>query len=124
MQVEILDNPSGESSGGRGRTCAITQVSLPLSIVPDDGPDDHDRAVVVVRNRDIKKTIDWLQRRLLEDYHTYAPFFFHANKLWVRFSGMIYVEAGDYEKGIRGIVELVKAVRSGQVEGLGAEAKL
>ena len=73
----------------------------------------------MVRHADIKKAIDWLQRRLLEGYNTYAPSFFHANKLWVRFSGMIYLEVGDYEREIRGIVEFVRRVRREDGGGVG-----
>lgn len=32
---------------------------------------------------------------------------------------MIYCEVGDYERGIRGIVELVVRVRRGELEGVG-----
>ena len=97
--TELLDNEAGTLT-----KCALVQVKLPLRFGNGEGEVPSGDAMIVK---------GWLTKCLVEDYDTFAPIFFHGDALWVRFSGQIYVELDDYERGAKAIKELCEKVRGG-----------
>ena len=41
---------------------------------------------------------------LVQEDDTYSPVYFHGKKFWTRFSGQIYLEMRDFEKGAQLLV--------------------
>ena len=97
--TEVLDNEAGTLT-----KCAMVQVRLPLKVGNGEGEIPICNAMVVKA---------WLMQRLIEDHDTYAHIYFHADAFWARFSGQIYLELDDYERGAKSLVELCDKVRNG-----------
>ncbi|KAA8649459.1 hypothetical protein EYZ11_008091 [Aspergillus tanneri] len=51
---------------------------------------------------------DWMQKTLIEDYHTFLPVFPFQDEWWVRLSGQIYLEMSDFEWAGHTLVELCR----------------
>ena len=97
LKTEVLDNEAGTLT-----RCAMMQVRLPLK-VGDGG----------ILPKDSTKVKLWIMRGLAEEHDTYIPVFFHANAFWARFSGQIYLEPEDYERGAKVLAELCQKVGDG-----------
>ncbi|KAG8526535.1 uncharacterized protein KY384_008735 [Bacidia gigantensis] len=120
-------------SGGREGSGGMVNVELPIDVVVDssgEGGEGHDGASTVA-NGDIKGdreraaraeitvqeagvVANWMAEKLIAEYDTYAALYFHAGKLWVRFSGQIYLEVEDMERGVKALSELCERVKSGE----------
>ena len=98
--TEVLDNDQRSLT-----KCAMTNVRLPLKIGSGKGE---------IRPMDVSNVINWLAYHLVEDYDTYASIFMHAEALYVRFSGQIYLEIEDYRRGAEALVELCQRVEKGE----------
>ena len=97
LGTEVLDNEDRTLTN-----CAMMQVRLPLKV--SDGEDLRKHPTTVKL---------WLMRRLAEDYDMFIPVFFHANVFWARFSGQIYLEVDDYERGAKALAEVCQKAADG-----------
>lgn len=100
METEGLDR-EGES--------AMIQVRLPISVAGSAGVDKGD-----VSAEEAVDIPNFIGERLVKEYDTFAVTFLHAGKLWVRWSGQIYLEMADFEKGVQALADLCKRVREGE----------
>ena len=100
METEGLDR-DGES--------AMIQVRLPISVADSGGDGDGD-----VSAEEAMDVPNHIHEMLVKEYDTFAVTFLHAGKLWVRWSGQIYLELADFEKGIQAMADLCKRVREGR----------
>lgn len=101
--TEIMET-GGLDEGGES---AMVQVRLPVRVAGANGKGD-------VSAENAAKVSLWLGEKLVTEYDTFAATFLHAGKLWVRWSGQIYLEMADFEKGIEALGELCKRIREGR----------
>ena len=102
---------------------AMIQVRLPV-LVGSDGAGGNDGVGAMdvtegptewhITEEEAVKAAKWISDKLVTDCNTFAAIFVHGNKLWVRFSGQIYLEMADMEKGIADIGKLCGRVREGK----------
>ncbi|OTB03835.1 hypothetical protein M426DRAFT_321332 [Hypoxylon sp. CI-4A] len=90
LGTEILDNKSGTAT-----KCGAINVALPLD------PEEASRAS------------DWILDRLMYDYKTFLPIFFHGGRPWVRISAQVFLEIEDFEWAGRVLLELCERVKRG-----------
>ncbi|KAL9103047.1 MAG: hypothetical protein Q9163_001877 [Psora crenata] len=102
LGTEVLDNAERSLT-----KCAMTNVRLPLKVGKGEGEGE-------IPTSDVSKVMDWLAHHLIKDYDTYASIFWHAESLYVRFSGQIYLEPKDYERGAKALMELCRRVEEGE----------
>ncbi|RAL10633.1 putative aminotransferase family protein (LolT) [Aspergillus homomorphus CBS 101889] len=93
------------------RRCAMNNVRLPVRVGDSSLTDKKEAQAVVPADR-VPAVVDWMQRRLVEDYGTFVPVFAHAGWLWVRLSAQVYLDRTDFEWLVPVLKELV-----GRVEG-------
>ena len=106
LGTEIMDNKTHTITN-----CCFANVCLPLIFVSRD-PSQHikmeEQAIYVDEAPQIGK---WITDRTVFDFNTMVPAQFHAGKMWVRFSGQIYLEMGDFDYAgtmLKGLCERVK----------------
>jgi hercynylcysteine S-oxide lyase len=95
------------------RACAFANVKLPLTI----SPQDTNPKTGEIPHSDIRTVTNWLQATLAEKYDTFIAVILYRGCWWVRLSGMIYLEAGDFEWAgnvLKGLCEEVRAGRYGE----------
>ena len=105
LAVEILGTDVMENEAKTLARCALTNVRLPLEI--GDGPGQ-------VEEKDMYLVAVWMTAMLVKEFDIYTPVFFHANKFWTRFSGQIYLDLGDFEKGAKALKALCGRAKSGE----------
>ncbi|PYH44876.1 putative aminotransferase family protein (LolT) [Aspergillus saccharolyticus JOP 1030-1] len=80
------------------RRCAMNNVRLPLEVaVAGTGQHANKDGKQVLQPAQVPAVVDWMQRRLVEDYRTFVPVFAHGGWLWVRLSAQVYLEKSDFE---------------------------
>lgn len=99
LRTEVLDD--GEGSLTR---CCFANVRLPLTV--GEGRGD-------VREGDVGGVTQWLVVRMVEEFDTFMAVVFYGGAWWVRLSGQIYLEAGDFEWAGRVLMGLCERVRNG-----------
>ena len=65
---------------------------------------------VAIRQQDVQKHKDWMQRKLVEEFNTFVPIYEYSGRMWCRVSGQIYLELKDFEwlgNVLRGLCERV-----------------
>ncbi|KAK9358010.1 pyridoxal phosphate-dependent transferase [Lipomyces starkeyi] len=101
------------SSNDELRTCALANVRLPLSIgAAVDADVDVDQVGMVC---------SWMQKTMVDEFHTFLPVFLYGGHLWARFSGQVYLEVSDFEWGgelLKGLCEAIKNNKRQNVEDL------
>ena len=105
LAVEILGTEVMENETKTLTKCAFTNVRLPLEI--GDGPGQ-------ILEKDMYLVAVWMTAIVVRESDIYLPVYFHARKFWIRFSGQIYLELGDFEKGARALKRLCERVKSGE----------
>ena len=85
--------------------CAFTNVRLPLEV--GDGPGQ-------IEEKNMYLVAIWMTAMLVRESDIYSPVFYHARKFWTRFSGQIYLDLGDFEKGARALKALCERAQSGE----------
>lgn len=85
--------------------CAFTNVRLPLEIGDGQGQ---------IQEKNMYLVAVWMTAMLVRESDIYSPVFFHARKFWTRFSGQIYLDLGDFEKGARALKALCERAKSGE----------
>ena len=113
LAVEILGTDVMENETRTLTKCAFANVRLPLDIGDEPGQ---------VPEKDMYLVAVWMTTMLVRELDTYSPVFFHAKKFWTRFSGQIYLELSDFEKGARALKRLCERAQSR--EYLQGEARL
>ena len=98
--TEIMENAQGSLNA-----CAFCNVRLPLEMGSSKGE---------VREEDAVKAVRWIAKHLIQEYDTYVSLYFHGKSFWVRFSGQIYLELEDFERGAQSLYTLCERVRAGE----------
>ena len=120
MGTEVL----GEGFGGSGMgECCFANVRLPLVFKEDnnhdnDHSDDNDadgQEKPRLRISDADKIGKWINETAAKELDTYLQIAFHAGALWVRLSGQVYVELGDFKWVGYRLKELYGRVERGEV---------
>lgn len=105
LAVKILGTDVMENETKTLAKCALTNVRLPLEI--GDGPGQ-------VAEKDMYLAAVWMTARLVREWDIYTAVFFHAKRFWTRFSGQIYLDLGDFEKGARALKALCERAKNGE----------
>ncbi|KAK9371414.1 pyridoxal phosphate-dependent transferase [Lipomyces kononenkoae] len=71
------------------RDCALANVRLPLSIGTTADAD--------VTTEHVHEICNWMQKTMVDEFHTFLPIFFYGGHLWARFSGQVYLEGSDFD---------------------------
>lgn len=85
--------------------CCLTCVKLPLTIGEGHGE---------VKEADAFAVVAWMVKTLTEEHNVFAPPFYHAQSLWIRLSGQIYVEIDDFVTAAGVFKALCERVRNGE----------
>lgn len=93
-----------ELMGNDEDTC-FTNVKLPLPI--GDGAGE-------IKTSDVDLARDWIVNCLVQDHKTYIATFTHANSIWIRISGQIYLELEDIVWGAELLETLCKRALTGE----------
>ena len=94
--------------GSRMTECAFTTVRLPLGFKTGEEGQVFDV-------KEAGKIQKWLNLTALKEFDTYLQISMHAGAMWVRLSGQIYVEVGDFQWVGERLKELCERVRKGDV---------
>ncbi|PYH80697.1 putative aminotransferase family protein [Aspergillus uvarum CBS 121591] len=107
LGTEVLgDTPRKRSAW---RRCAMNNVRLPVRVL--HGPQGGEGGVAPgLRAELVPAVVDWMQRRLVQEYRTFVPVFAHAGWLWVRLSAQVYLDRSDFEWLVPVLKELVGRV--------------
>ena len=84
--------------------CAFTNVRLPLEVGDGQGQ---------ILEKDMYRVAVWMTAELMKKSDVYLPVFFHASQFWIRFSGQIYLDLGDFAKGARALKRLCERAKKG-----------
>ena len=103
LAADILGTEVMENGTKTLTDCAFTNVRLPLEI--GDGPGQ-------IPEKDMYALAVWMTAMLVKESDIYSPIFFHARKFWTRFSGQIYLDLSDFEKGARALKTLCERAKS------------
>ena len=104
LAAEIMGTEVMENKTNMITKCAFTNVRLPLEVGDGQGQ---------VLEKDMYRVAVWMTAMLTKESDVYSPVFFHARKFWTRFSGQIYLDIGDFEKGARALKKLCERAKKG-----------
>ena len=104
LAAKILGTEVMENKTKRLTKCAFTNVRLPLEIGDGNGQ---------ILEKDMYRVAVWMTAELMKKSDVYLPVFFHARQFWIRFSGQIYLDLGDFEKGARALKKLCERAKRG-----------
>lgn len=104
LAAEIMGTEVMENKTNMITKCAFTNVRLPLEVGDGQGQ---------VLEKDMYRVAVWMTAMLMKESDVYSPVFFHARKFWTRFSGQIYLDIGDFEKGARALKKLCERAKKG-----------
>ena len=93
-----------ELMGNDEETC-FTNVKLPLPIGDGEGE---------IKKSDVHVAREWIVSSLVKDHKTYVGTYTHANSIWVRISGQIYLELEDIVWGAEVLKKLCQRVLTGE----------
>ena len=105
LAAEILGTDVMENKTKTLTECAFTNVRLPLEIGIGPGQ---------IPEKDMYSVAIWMTAMLVRESDIYTAVFFHARKFWTRFSGQIYLDLGDFDKGARALHTLCERAKSGE----------
>lgn len=105
LTADILGTDVMETETKTLTKCAFSNVRLPLEIGNGHGQ---------ILEKDMYMVAVWMTAMLVKEYDTYSPVYFHARRFWTRFSGQIYLELSDFEKGARALKTLCERVKNGE----------
>jgi hypothetical protein len=94
--------------------CCFTNVRLPLTFAPD-GDNESQAVVKGFDARDAGKIGDWIKATAFNEFDTYLQTAFHKNALFVRLSGQIYLEVGDFDWVGQRLKVLCERVEKGEM---------
>lgn len=100
FETEVMENKEKSLT-----KCAFANVRLPLRT---------GTGRTEVREQDALTAVNWIALALVRDYDAYASVYFHAKSFWVRFSGQIYLEMEDFDRGTKALKALCERVKAGE----------
>jgi hypothetical protein len=104
LGTEVLDNRTGSLT-----QCCFANVRLPLEFKVLEGTREGEGLDV----EEAGKIGKWLNVAAAKEFDTYLQIAFVSGALWVRLSGQIYLELGDFEwVGLR-LRELCNRIQKG-----------
>jgi selenocysteine lyase/cysteine desulfurase len=114
LGTEVLDNESKTLT-----RCCMANVRLPLDVANLQGMAAQagvgaGKVGMLVR--------DWVNRTLVNDYHTYVATMWYGGAWWVRMSGQVYLDIEDFEWAADVLKKVAQRTASG--EWLGPTSKL
>ncbi|KAH8601765.1 aminotransferase family protein-like protein [Bisporella sp. PMI_857] len=112
---EILGTGTMDNRTKTITKCCFTNVQLPLKFsskmaTAKSMPSDQG----CFAEEDAIKIQKWLTITAVKDFDTYLQFFFYNGAMWVRLSGQIYLELGDFEWVSLKLLELCNRARIGE----------
>jgi hypothetical protein len=111
--AEILGTQRLQSQGSEMTKCCFANIELPLSFSSKaDEKDEKGRRKLNVK--EAGTIARWLNMTAVKEHDTYLQIGFHANKLWVRLSGQIYLEMKDFEWVGPKLKELCERIQEGK----------
>ncbi|KAH8428368.1 uncharacterized protein LDX57_006069 [Aspergillus melleus] len=117
LGTSVLQEPDlKEGEESRMRKCAMTTVRLPIAIATaadvnsNVGADAELAPWVTLSEQDALRALARIHRGLMDEYRTFVPVFPHGPWLWVRLSGQVYLERGDFEWLAAALGELCRRV--------------
>ncbi|KAH7390322.1 aminotransferase family protein-like protein [Cadophora sp. MPI-SDFR-AT-0126] len=106
--------------GEEMRGCAFANVELPFTFHNDSQLDGTvEGSEGGLRLSEAEKIGTWIKVTAAKEFDTYLQTAVHVRKLWIRFSGQIYLEVADFEwvaPRLKGLCERVKSGEVSQVE--------
>lgn len=103
LGTSVLDNAAHSLTN-----CCFANVRLPLSLREIRPGEAIGGSGNTVKPRpgveDV--VVDWIQRILVAEYNTYIPVFFFQGVWWIRLSGQVYLDMGDFDWAGRVLKEL------------------
>lgn len=85
------------------------------STSPLNSPSLSSQGPIVIHHADVMQHVDWMQKTLVDEFHTFVAIYPYDGKLWTRISGQIYLELKDFEwlgGVLKGLLERVRAGES------------
>jgi hercynylcysteine S-oxide lyase len=98
--------------------CCFANVALPIKFVGEKVRGEEEMEKKVFDISDAGKIGSWINDRGVVEFDTYLQIAFHAGRMWVRLSGMIYLEVRDFEWVGERLNELCARVEKGEFRGL------
>ncbi|KAG4441861.1 hypothetical protein IFR05_002662 [Cadophora sp. M221] len=114
--ARVLGTSVMTTVGGGMRECAFANVELPFVFKEGGGGLDEMKGEMDVSQAE--KIGAWVKITAAREFDTYLQTAVHAGKLWVRFSGQIYLELGDFEWVAPRLKELCERAKKGEVSEL------
>lgn len=102
------------SEGGEMTRCYFANVELPLIFKNAEGGDET-TGKQQFKVEEAGTIARWLNMTAVKEHDTYLQIGFHAEKLWVRLSGQIYLDMKDFEWIGPKLKKLCERVESGAV---------
>ena len=100
LGTEVMNNAEGTLT-----KCNLTNVKLPLKMGESDGE---------IKQEDAFTAMAWIAETLIKEYDAYVGTYFHGEYFWVRLSGQIYLEIGDFVWIAEVLKTLCKRVEEGE----------
>ncbi|KAL2062450.1 hypothetical protein VTL71DRAFT_6716 [Oculimacula yallundae] len=114
IMARILETSVMDTKNGTMRDCAFANVELPLLF--KEGEVDASKGELDISQAE--NIGSWIKLTAAREFDTYLQTAFHGGKLWVRFSGQIYLEKSDFEWVGPRLKELCERVKKGDVSEL------
>ena len=92
------------------KECCFVNVRLPLNF--EIGEQEEGEAF---KAEDAGKIGKWINMTAVKELDTYLQIAFHANAMWVRLSGQIYLETRDFEWIGERLKDLCSRVEKGEL---------
>ncbi|KAK0105652.1 hypothetical protein ONS95_004180 [Cadophora gregata] len=109
------------TEGGEMRACAFANVELPFDFcdVTDARSKENDEDIEgrekTLKLSEAEKIGAWIKVTAAKEFDTYLQTAVHGGKLWIRFSGQIYLELADFEWVAPRLKELCARVKSREI---------
>lgn len=120
LPIRVTAASDGAALSSTSASCdpssTLSASSLPASSSPN--ADDNADAVAAVQcpiiSSDPTKLAAWLTSTVTKEYHISVSIFVYAAQIWLRVSGQIYLELGDFEKLADVLLQVLERVRRGE----------
>jgi hypothetical protein len=106
LETEVMGQ---EFEGSVMTECCFANVKLPLKFKNDN---ERNEGFELEEAGAIAK---WINMTAVKEFDTYLQIAFHTGAMWVRLSGQIYVEVGDFEWVGWRLKEICERVEKGEM---------
>jgi hercynylcysteine S-oxide lyase len=110
--AEILGTEVMSTKSRTMNQCCFANVALPLKFRKEGLGEEKETGVFDIS--EAGKIGSWINDRGVREFDTYLQIAFHAERMWVRLSGMIYLEVRDFEWVGERLKELCERVQRGE----------